>query len=113
MKQLNIFLILILLIGLTNLASRQELLQMSTRYTQPNLNEQQPIVQTKTEQTKSTHALPFDIKIGGAFPIVSRPEAGRDRRDAFLMAINEINNQTGADRILPEGINLVPKVVDN
>jgi branched-chain amino acid transport system substrate-binding protein len=44
------------------------------------------------------------------FPIVQRPEAGRDRRDAFLIAIYEINNQTGVDRILPAGVTLSPQV---
>ncbi|MHA2096848.1 MAG: ABC transporter substrate-binding protein, partial [Candidatus Hodarchaeales archaeon] len=67
----------------------------------------------KIGKAEGIHTLPTEIRIGGAFPIVSRPDVGRDRRDAFLMAINEINNQTGTDRILPEGINLVPKVVDN
>ncbi|MHA1976594.1 MAG: ABC transporter substrate-binding protein [Candidatus Hodarchaeales archaeon] len=114
MKQLNIFLILILLIGLTNVSSSQELHQLTTRQiTQPTIIEQQPIVKTKTEQTRSSHALPSEIKVGGVFPIVKRPEAGRDRRDAFLIAIYEINNQTGADRILPEGVTLVPNVQDD
>lgn len=57
--------------------------------------------------------LPAEIKIGGVFPIVKRPDAGRDRRDAFLMAVSEINNQSGADRILPEGVKLVPIVKDD
>jgi len=57
--------------------------------------------------------LPTEIKIGGVFPIVKRPDAGRDRRDAFLMAVSEINNQSGADRILPEGVILVPIVKDD
>lgn len=63
------------------------------------------------EQKKS--GLPAEIKIGGVFPIVKRPDAGRDRRDAFLMAIDEINNQTGTNRILPEGVKLVPIVKDD
>src|SRR3990172_1240538 len=42
-----------------------------------------------------------------------RPEAGRDRRDAFLIAIDRINAQVGADRILPAGKTLVAKVFDD
>ena len=119
LKHLNLLLILILLIGLTNLAVNQELRlnlenQLATKQmAHPNINEQLPIVQTKTEQTKSNHALPSEIKVGGVFPIVKRPEAGRDRRDAFLIAIYEINNQTGVDRILPEGVTLIPLVEDD
>jgi len=61
LKQLNISLILILLIGLTNLASSQELHQLTTRQiTQPTIIEQLPIVQTQTEQTRSSHALPSE-----------------------------------------------------
>lgn len=62
---------------------------------------------------QKTHALPAEIKVGGVFPITARPDAGPDRRDGFLIAINEINNQTGDDRILPEGVNLVPNVQDD
>ncbi|PWI49001.1 hypothetical protein CEE45_03540 [Candidatus Heimdallarchaeota archaeon B3_Heim] len=62
---------------------------------------------------QKTHALPTEIKIGGVFPITVRPDAGPDRRDAFLIAIYEINNQTGMDRILPEGVTLVPNVQDD
>ena len=58
-------------------------------------------------EPKEESKLPAEIKIGGVFPIVKRPDAGRDRRDAFLMAVSEINNQSGADRILPEGVKLV------
>lgn len=65
----------------------------------------------ETEQEES--GLPSEIKIGGVFPIVKRPDAGRDRRDAFMMAVYEINNQTGPDRILPEGVKLVPIVKDD
>ncbi|UCE12834.1 MAG: ABC transporter substrate-binding protein [Candidatus Heimdallarchaeota archaeon] len=64
-------------------------------------------------EPKKTTALPTTIKIGGVFPITGRPEAGRDRRDAFLMAVYEINNQTGTDRILPAGVNLLPNVQDD
>jgi branched-chain amino acid transport system substrate-binding protein len=64
-------------------------------------------------EPKKVTALPSEIKIGGVFPITGRPEAGRDRRDAFLMAVYEINNQTGTGRILPAGVNLVPNVQDD
>ncbi|MHA1444707.1 MAG: hypothetical protein ACTSR4_08160, partial [Candidatus Hodarchaeales archaeon] len=47
---------------------------------------------------QKTHALPTEIKVGGVFPITARPDAGPDRRDGFLIAIAEINNQTGDDR---------------
>ncbi|MFQ5820571.1 MAG: ABC transporter substrate-binding protein [Candidatus Heimdallarchaeota archaeon] len=57
--------------------------------------------------------LPSEIKIGGVFPIVKRPDAGRDRRDAFQIAVDEINAQKGDDRILPAGVTLVPNVQDD
>ncbi len=62
---------------------------------------------------QKTHALPAEIKVGGVFPITARPDAGPDRRDGFLIAIAEINNQSGPDRILPEGVTLVPNVQDD
>jgi len=62
---------------------------------------------------EATTTLPTEIKIGGVFPITGRPEAGRDRRDAFLMAVEEINNQTGSSRILPVGVNLTANVQDD
>lgn len=64
-------------------------------------------------KAKKSQGLPAEIKIGGVFPIVKRPDAGRDRRDAFRIAVAEINNQTGADRILPEGVTLVTNVQDD
>jgi branched-chain amino acid transport system substrate-binding protein len=64
-------------------------------------------------EPQKTHALPDLIKVGGVFPIVKRPEAGRDRRDGFLIAIEEINSQTGAGRILPAGVNLTALVKDD
>ncbi|MHA2224486.1 MAG: ABC transporter substrate-binding protein [Candidatus Hodarchaeales archaeon] len=71
-------------------------------------------LEAKINQIKRVEALPSEIKIGGVFPITGRPPpAGRDRRDGFLMAIYEINNQTGANRILPAGVNLVPSVKDD
>ena len=45
--------------------------------------------------TQVTDTLPSTITLCGVFPIVQRPDAGPDRRDAFLMAIDAINNQTG------------------
>ncbi len=64
--------------------------------------------------SQEIHSLPTQVKIGGIFPLLSsepiRLEAARDRRDAFRIAINEINNQTGVNRILPEGVTLVPNV---
>jgi hypothetical protein len=65
-------------------------------------------VKAQPSEPKDAYILPVEIKIGGVFPIVKRPDAGRDRRDAFLMAVYEINNQTGANRILPEGVKLIP-----
>jgi len=47
-----------------------------------------------------TKSIPANIKLCGVFPISQRPDAGPDRRDGFLIAIDEINAQTGADRIL-------------
>ena len=61
----------------------------------------------------STNALPTTIKLCGVFPISQRPDAGPDRRDGFLMAIDEINAQTGADRILPTGVTLQGIVKDD
>jgi branched-chain amino acid transport system substrate-binding protein len=63
-------------------------------------------------QTESK-SIPAEIKLCGVFPISQRPDAGPDRRDGFLIAIDEINAQTGADRILPEGVKLVPLVKDD
>ena len=70
-------------------------------------------VKAQPIEPENESGLPDEIKIGGVFPIVKRPDAGRDRRDAFLMAVFEINNQTGPDRILPEGVKLVPIVKDD
>jgi branched-chain amino acid transport system substrate-binding protein len=70
-------------------------------------------VEAQSSESNEAGGLPSEIKIGGVFPIVKRPDAGMDRRDAFLMAVYEINNQTGADRILPEGVNLVAIVKDD
>jgi len=64
-------------------------------------------------QAKKSQSIPAEIKIGGVFPIVKRPDAGRDRRDGFYIAVDEINSQTGPDRILPEGVTLVPNVQDD
>ena len=61
----------------------------------------------------SVSALPATIKLCGVFPISARPDAGPDRRDAFLMAIDQINAQTGANRILPTGVSLVGDVKDD
>ena len=119
LKQLNILLTFILLIGLTCWPVGRELQlnienQLSPKQiAQPSINGQLPIIRTKIEQIESSHALPSEIKVGGVFPIVTRPDAGPDRRDAFLIAIYEINNQTGADRILPEGVSLKPIVKDD
>lgn len=65
------------------------------------------------EQPEETTALPAEIIMGGVFPWVVRPDAGRDRRDAFLIAVNEINNQSGAARILPEGVTIKPIAKDD
>ena len=63
--------------------------------------------------TNTTSALPSTINICGVFPISARPDAGPDRRDAFLMAVDAINAQTGGDRILPSGVTLNPIVQDD
>jgi branched-chain amino acid transport system substrate-binding protein len=55
---------------------------------------------------KKTTALPAEVTLCGIFPISQRPDAGPDRRDGFLIAVDEINAQTGTDRILPEGVTL-------
>lgn len=64
-------------------------------------------------EPQKTQALPKEILVGGVFPIVRRPEAGRDRRDAFLIAIEEINSQTGTDRIFPSDTNMTALVKDD
>lgn len=66
-----------------------------------------------TESPKKTTALPTEIIMGGVFPWVVREEAGRDRRDAFWIAIHEINNQSGAARILPAGVSIKGIAVDD
>ncbi len=68
---------------------------------------------TATAAPQEPKQTTFEVKVGGVFPIVKRPDAGRDRRDAFLIAIDELNAQTGSDRILPEGVTLVPIVRDD
>jgi len=68
---------------------------------------------------QKTHTFTENIKLGGVFPIVKRPDAGRDRRDAFLMAVATLNEQandsdlTGGSRILPDGINFTAIVKDD
>ncbi|MFQ5980850.1 MAG: ABC transporter substrate-binding protein [Candidatus Heimdallarchaeota archaeon] len=66
-----------------------------------------------TESPKEATALPAEIIMGGVFPWVVRPDAGRDRRDAFYMAVKEINDATGADRILPVGVNITAIAKDD
>jgi ABC-type branched-subunit amino acid transport system substrate-binding protein len=61
----------------------------------------------------SVNTLPSEIKLCGVFPISARPDAGPDRRDGFLMAIDEINAQTGSARILPTGVTLTGIVKDD
>ena len=72
------------------------------------------IQKASSQEIQKISSLPTHVKIGGIFPLLSsepiRLEAARDRRDAFRIAINEINNQTGVNRILPEGVTLVPNV---
>ena len=76
-------------------------------------------IYAETEQPKTTHAFTENIKLGGVFPIVKRPDAGPDRRDAFLMAVAELNeqpddgNDAGGPRILPDGINFTAIVKDD
>lgn len=68
---------------------------------------------TSIETSKKPHQLATEINLCGVFPISVRPDAGPDRRDAFLIAIDEINAQTGVNRILPEGVTLNPIVKDD
>jgi ABC-type branched-subunit amino acid transport system substrate-binding protein len=68
-----------------------------------------PVVASESKTT----ALPSTIKLCGVFPISARPDAGPDRRDGFLIAIDEINAQTGTDRILPAGVSLEGIVKDD
>lgn len=68
-----------------------------------------PVIATQTQ----VNTLPSTIKLCGVFPISQRPDAGPDRRDAFLMAIDTINAQTGSARILPAGVNLTGIVKDD
>ena len=71
-----------------------------------------PAIATESS-TNSASTLPPEIKLCGVFPISQRPDAGPDRRDAFLMAIDDINAQTGSSRILPAGVNLTGIVKDD
>jgi hypothetical protein len=41
-----------------------------------------------TSTSNKTDALPSTINFCGVFPISKRPDAGPDRRDAFLMAVD-------------------------
>jgi ABC-type branched-subunit amino acid transport system substrate-binding protein len=63
--------------------------------------------------TQDAKTLPAKINVCGVFPISARPDAGPDRRDGFLLAVDEINAQTGSSRILPDGVELVPIVKDD
>ena len=69
--------------------------------------------QSETAVNNNTSSLPSTITLCGVFPIAMRPDAGPDRRDGFLMAIDEINGQTGSTRILPAGVTLVGDVKDD
>ena len=71
------------------------------------------IASTTTTSAEPQKVEQTTFEVGGVFPIEKRPEAGRDRRDAFLIAIDELNAQTGADRILPAGVTLTPIVKDD
>jgi ABC-type branched-subunit amino acid transport system substrate-binding protein len=64
-------------------------------------------------EAEETGALPASLVFCGVFPIAKRPDAGPDRRDGFLMAVDEINAQTGAARILPEGVSITGIALDD
>ncbi|MHA1984309.1 MAG: ABC transporter substrate-binding protein [Candidatus Hodarchaeales archaeon] len=64
-------------------------------------------------EPEEAHALPAELVFCGVFPISQRPDAGPDRRDGFLLAIDEINAQTGGDRILPTGVSIKGIALDD
>jgi parallel beta-helix repeat protein len=65
------------------------------------------------QKISGTSSLPSELVFCGVFPIVMRPDAGPDRRDGFYIAVDEINNQTGAGRILPSGVSIKAIALDD
>ncbi|MHA2364756.1 MAG: ABC transporter substrate-binding protein [Candidatus Hodarchaeales archaeon] len=66
-----------------------------------------------TSTISHPQTLPQNLIFCGVFPILDKPNAGPDRRDGFLMAVDEINSQVGVNRILPTGVNITPVVYDD
>lgn len=66
-----------------------------------------------TTSSAKTSSLPTQLVFCGVFPIAARPDAGPDRRDAFYIAVDELNSQTGPNRILPSGTNITAFAVDD
>jgi hypothetical protein len=58
-----------------------------------------------------THSLPSELTFCGIFPLET--SRGSERRDSFLMAIDEINTQSGFNRILPSDVTIKPLFIDD
>jgi ABC-type branched-subunit amino acid transport system substrate-binding protein len=64
------------------------------------------------QDSMETTTLPSELVFCGVFPVASRPPTA-DRRDGFYIAVDEINSQTGSDRILPNGVNIKAIALDD
>jgi DNA-binding MarR family transcriptional regulator len=53
------------------------------------------------------HSLPSELIFCGIFPL-NDGDRGEPRRDAFLIAVDEINSQVGENRLLPENVTIKP-----
>ncbi|MHA2337177.1 MAG: ABC transporter substrate-binding protein, partial [Candidatus Hodarchaeales archaeon] len=67
----------------------------------------------KLQNQQGISSLPSELVFCGVFPIVQRPDAGPDRRDGFYIAVDEINAQTGSERILPVGVSIKSIALDD
>jgi ABC-type branched-subunit amino acid transport system substrate-binding protein/DNA-binding HxlR family transcriptional regulator len=71
------------------------------------------ITMANSDNSRVISNLPSELVFCGVFPVETRPDVGPDRRDAFLIAVDEINTQTDIERILPSGVNIKAITVDD
>ncbi|MHA1990892.1 MAG: ABC transporter substrate-binding protein [Candidatus Hodarchaeales archaeon] len=71
------------------------------------------ITKAISNNSQKINNLPPELVFCGVFPIDSRPDVGPDRRDGFHIAVDEINAQTGVERIIPSGVTIKAIVVDD
>jgi hypothetical protein len=101
-KKIGLVFVSFFLISLIGISSNPILTSTSSVESTSSINEVNEL-----QNPSGASSLPSELIFCGVFPIVQRPDAGPDRRDGFFIAVDEINSQIGADRILPTGVNMV------